>query len=643
MGAALVLHDITERKAAEVALAKSQQQLRLFIEQAPISIAMLDRNLNYVATSHRWIAEYGRGYSDLTGLNHFEVHPDVSDEWRRVYREALAGAIIENDDDHWIQADGSQHWLRWAVHPWTDESGKIGGIIISVENITERKAAELVLREREDDLNRAQAVGHIGSWRLDVRCNELKWSAETYRIFGIADGTPLSYETFLSNVHPDDREYVDEMWDSGLSGEPYDIEHRIVVGGKVKWVRVKAELEFDDKGELIGAFGTTQDVTERKKAELALQEANQRKDEFLALLAHELRNPMAVTTTAVYLLQNKGATDPETRRWATATISSQTDHLKRLVDDLLDVARIGRGKIALQKTQFDLVQLLTKVEQACRPLVDKRKQHFILTLPPLPVWVEADSARLTQVVTNLLENAIKFTPANGRIELALQAEGNEAVICVRDTGRGIAPELLSGIFDTFTQGEVTLARDEGGLGLGLALVKKLVEYHGGSVTASSEGKGKGAVFSARLPALAHPQPSLPPRYTVDSGKFCQRRILVAEDNAAAGEAMAQVLRHAGHSVRLAQDGAAAWAAAKKELPEIAIFDIGLPGMDGFALARSMRNLAGGRQLLLIALTGYGQAKYHTQSRTAGFDYHIVKPADIDQLLKLINAWEPAQA
>ena len=640
VGAVLVLHDVTERKTAEVALARSQKQLRLFVEQAPISIAMLDRHMKYIATSRRWIAEYGSGYDDLTGRNYYEVHPDVSDKWRNVHRDALAGAALENDDDQWIQADGTERWLRWAVHPWTDESGKIGGIIISAEDITERKAADLALREREDDLNRAQAVGHIGSWRLDVRRNELNWSAENFRIFGIAEGALLTYETFLSCVHPDDRKYVDDMWEAGLSGEPYDIEHRILVDGKIKWVREKAKLEVDDKGNLVGAFGTTQDVTERKQAELALQEANQRKDEFLALLAHELRNPMAVATTAVYLLQTKGLTDPETCRWATATISNQTDHLKRLVDDLLDVARIGRGKISLQKVQLDLVQLIGKVEQACRPLLDRRQQQFNHRLPTEPLWVEADSARLTQIVTNLLDNAIKFTPANGQIELSLQAEGNEAVISVRDTGRGIAAELLTGIFDTFTQGEVPLARDEGGLGLGLALVKKLTEYHGGSVMASSEGPGKGAVFTVRLPALSETRVAMPSSYKAAAIKVVERRILIAEDNATASEAMAKVLQHVGHSVRLAKDGVAALAAAKAELPEIAIFDIGLPAMDGFELARSIRNLPGGKRVLMIALTGYGQAKYYNRSRSAGFDYHIVKPADIDQLIGLINAWEP---
>jgi CheY-like chemotaxis protein len=391
---------------------------------------------------------------------------------------------------------------------------------------------------------------------------------------------------------------------------------------------------------LVGAFGTTQDVTERKQAELALQEANQRKDEFLALLAHELRNPMAVTTTAVYLLQNKGLTDPETCRWAAATISSQTEHLKRLVDDLLDVARIGRGKMALQKAQLDLAQLITKVEQACRPLIDRRLQHFILSLPSSPLWIEADSARLIQIITNLLENAIKFTPANGRIELSLRSEGNQAVICVRDTGRGIAPELLPRIFDTFTQGEVALARDEGGLGLGLALVKNLVELHGGSVNAASEGSGKGAEFTVRLLALPDHPPPVPSIHTLEGPKAAKRRILIAEDNALAAEAMAQVLRHAGHLVRLAHDGAAALAAAKAELPEIALFDIGLPAMDGYALARSMRSLPDGRRVLLIALTGYGQAKDHDRSRLAGFDYHMVKPADIEQLLGIISAWKP---
>ncbi len=279
----IILRDISERRKTEQALINSRRQLTTFVEQAPVSIAMFDRDLNYLATSHRWLADYGRGFSSLVGRNHYEVNPDLSEEWKRVHREALAGVAIKNDMDMWVKADGSKHWLRWAVHPWTDESGAVGGIIILAEDVTHARLVELALRASEDDLVRAQAVGKIGSWRLDVRRNELTWSAENYRIFEISEGTPLSYETFLSRVHPDDREYVDRMWKAGLAGELYDIEHRLLIDGKVKWVKEKAELEFDERGDVVGGFGITQDVTEPRLVKDHLHQANER----LAAIAAE--------------------------------------------------------------------------------------------------------------------------------------------------------------------------------------------------------------------------------------------------------------------------------------------------------------------------------------------------------------------
>lgn len=279
----VILRDISERRWAEQVLIASRKQLATLIEQAPVCIAMFDRNMNYIATSQNWLTDYGCGLADLSGRNHYEVHPDISEEWKQVHREALAGKSARRDRDMWVKPDGSRNWLRWAVHPWTDEAGTVGGIIISAENITRHILTEMALRASEDDLVRAQAVGNTGSWRLDVRRNELTWSAENYRIFGLPEGTPLTYETFLSRVHPDDRYFVDRMWQGALTGKPYAIEHRLLVDGAVKWVIEKAELEFDAAGALIGGFGITQDITGRRLMENQLQEAHDR----LATLAAE--------------------------------------------------------------------------------------------------------------------------------------------------------------------------------------------------------------------------------------------------------------------------------------------------------------------------------------------------------------------
>jgi len=391
----------------------------------------------------------------------------------------------------------------------------------------------------------------------------------------------------------------------------------------------------------MGAVLVAHDITVHKQTEQALLDIDQRKNEFLAVLAHELRNPMAVTATAAFLLQSKGLTDPAICNWAASTIANQTQLLKQLVDDLLDVERVNRGRIALIRTQFDLQLLVERVAREREALFAQRRQHFTLDANTGALWIDGDPARLTQVISNLLDNARKFTPEHGRIDLSLAREENEAVIRVRDTGRGISPALLPHVFEVFTQGQVTIARDEGGLGLGLSLVKGLVELHGGRVSASSAGPGKGAEFTVRLPALA--DVNRMPEKSPPQVKFAQKRnILLADDNAPAREGLRQVLENAGHEVRMAADGEEALASASGALPEIAIFDIGLPKMDGYELARRLRGLPDGDNLLLIALTGYGQESDRLHAIAAGFDYHLTKPADLRQLLEIIDNWIPAE-
>ena len=272
----VILRDVSDRRQAEEALDNSRRQLKTLIEQTPISIAMLDSDMNYLFTSRRWLEEYGRGNADLTGLNLYEVNPDVADYWKPVHQKALAGVSSSNDEELWVRADGSRYWVRWAVHPWANEAGGSGGILIFVEDVTRHKKTAEALKAIEDDLIHAQTVGAIGSWRLDVRRNELHWSAENYRIFGVPEGAPMNYEAFLSQVHPEDRSYVDRMWRDAIAGKPYDIEHRLLVGEKVKWVREKAELEFDREGVLLAGFGITQDITEKRLVENQLKAANDR-------------------------------------------------------------------------------------------------------------------------------------------------------------------------------------------------------------------------------------------------------------------------------------------------------------------------------------------------------------------------------
>ena len=381
-------------------------------------------------------------------------------------------------------------------------------------------------------------------------------------------------------------------------------------------------------------------TAELSAAVRALEDADRRKDHFLAVMAHELRNPLAPIVTAAYLLKLKGPEDRDTVAWATEIIGRQAAQMQRLIDDLLDVSRVSQGKIALRRKCLSLSEAVMQAAEASRPKIEQRKLHFSLDLPAQPIWVDADAARMVQIVTNLLDNAAKFTAPGGSIDLAVGFEDGEAVIRVRDTGEGISPELLPHIFEAFTQAENSLARDGAGLGLGLSLVSRLVAMHGGWVNAASAGIGKGAEFEVRLPALKE-APAV--RETAEAGHQVPaahaRRILIAEDNIAAAESLAGLLRHLGHAVTLAHDGAAALKAVGTEPPEVAILDIGLPEMDGYALARRLRELPGGDRALLVALTGYGTDADRLQARAAGFDHHLVKPADMRQLLALIEAGE----
>jgi signal transduction histidine kinase/ActR/RegA family two-component response regulator len=364
-----------------------------------------------------------------------------------------------------------------------------------------------------------------------------------------------------------------------------------------------------------------------------LEQNVRQRDDFLAMLAHELRNPLAPIRNAVELLRMQSRLDPEKVGWATDLVDRQAQQLTRMVDDLLDVSRITRGKISLRREPVELAMVIHHAVETSRPLIDSRRHHVSVVLPDEPLRVQADAARLTQVVTNLLNNAAKYTEEGGRIALIVERQGGEAVIRVRDTGIGIPAELLPRLFEPFLQGECSGKCVQGGLGLGLAVVRKLVEMHGGSVEAFSEGPGRGSEFVVRLPLLTKARPS---------GDRCRdgggqpagatgRRILVVDDNHDAADSLSMVLELAGHAVRVAYDGTSALAAARAFLPEVVLLDIGLPDLSGYEVARRLRQEPGLEKVLLVAMTGYGQEEDRRRSQEAGFHAHCVKPVDLKTL------------
>jgi signal transduction histidine kinase len=413
---------------------------------------------------------------------------------------------------------------------------------------------------------------------------------------------------------------------------------RVRKDGSMFWANVVITALYDRTGKLRGYAKLTRDLTERRKVE-ALEASERRTREFLAMLAHELRNPLAPIAASLQVLLRTPSHDSE-GELAKRVIQRQLSQLTRLVDDLLDVSRVTQSTIHLRRKAVDLGALARHAVDGARQWIDERGHQLLLELPAKPVAVDADEERLLQVLSNLINNAAKYTPRGGTVVVSVGVEGREAVIRVRDTGIGISPDLLETVFDLFVQGERSLARTEGGLGVGLSLVKQLVNMHGGSVEAHSGGAGKGSEFVVRLPAIdaasvpASGSGASPPEQR-GGGSSGSRRVLIVDDNADAGDMLAILLKEFGHDVRTAREGRGALAVAVEFKPEFVLLDIGLPEMSGYEVARRMRELPGLDRATYVAVTGYGQPSDRAESEQAGMKYHFVKPIDAAELQKLL--------
>jgi signal transduction histidine kinase/CheY-like chemotaxis protein len=382
---------------------------------------------------------------------------------------------------------------------------------------------------------------------------------------------------------------------------------------------------------------------ERMRLVQQLRLADRRKDEFLATLAHELRNPLAPVRNAIQVLQLKGPPVPELQ-WARDVIDRQMQQMTRLIDDLLDVSRISRGKIELRRERVNLVRVVQGAVETSRPLIEEQGHELKVALSPEPVFLDADVTRLAQVFGNLLTNAAKYTGRGGRIDLTAERQGSEVVVSVKDTGIGIPVGKLQSIFEMFAQVEGALGRSQGGLGIGLSLAERLVEMHGGSITAHSDGPGRGSEFVVRLP-VAVERPDDPP-VGEDDGRPAatpRLRILVVDDNRDGAESLGLMLQILGHDVRTAYDGAEAVQAAGDYRPDVVLLDIGLPKLNGYDACRRIRERSWGRNMAVVAVTGWGQDEDKQRSKAAGFDRHLVKPVSVDALVNLLAELQPAVA
>jgi PAS domain S-box-containing protein len=500
--------------------------------------------------------------------------------------------------------------------------------------------AEAEIRKNQELFRLVHIVAKIGHWEWNSVTDENKWSPEIEALYGLPPGQFAgNYEAWAKLVHPDDLAKAEQDVRRALETGKYFAEFRVVwPDGSVHWLEARALVFKDGHDKPRRIMGVNMDVTERKRAEEALRETDRRKDEFLAMLGHELRNPLAPLRNALSALQLQSSADPNVARLA-PMMERQLATLVGLVDDLLDVSRISRGKIELRKQAVDLTALTARAAESARPALDEHRHRFELDAPSEPVWAEADAARVEQVLSNLLSNAARYTPPGGHVRLSLVRSGPEAVLRVRDTGIGIRAEDLPAVWETFRQAGRVEGRASEGLGLGLTLVRRLVELHGGTVGVASDGPDKGSEFTVRLPAL--PEGAEPPQRveTPETPSVAPEglRVLVVDDNRDAADSLALVLQLAGHQTRTAGDGPQALAAAREFRPQSAFVDIGLPGgMDGYEVARRLRQEAGLEQMLLVAVTGYGTPEDVARAKEARFDHHVTKPADTDLVRRLLT-------
>jgi PAS domain S-box-containing protein len=491
-----------------------------------------------------------------------------------------------------------------------------------------------VLRRQEAGLRLALDAGQMGSFEWDIRTGEIRWSENLERIHGMPAGTfGGTFESFKTLIHPEDRErVVAAIWRSVETRADYETEFRSAdTAHGVRWLMGKGKVVADEGGEAGLMIGVCIDITKQKLAESELLAANRRKDEFLAMVSHELRNPLAAILNASALLEHGGGSpgNPIVGQ-AAATIRRQSAQLVRIVDDLLDVSRLQAGKLSLASAPLDLASV---VESCVRDFVARglfaRHSHEVrCQVAP----VSGDAARLGQVVSNLLTNAIKYTPAGGHVAIDVRSAGGHAVLTVKDTGVGIAADLLPRIFDLFVQSDRGLDRPEGGLGLGLTIVRSIVTAHGGHVEALSGGPGAGTEVVVHLPLAAGPA-GAGDAAAAAARPSTRQRILLVDDNDDARESISALLRIAGHEIHQAREPLEGLALAARAPLDLAILDVGLPGFDGFELGRRLKER--NPSLRLIALTGYGQADYRRRGAEVGFEAYLVKPADLELLLDKI--------
>jgi len=620
----------------------TEERFRLLVEGIQdYAIFLLDRS-GHIASWNagaRRIKGYEAG--EIIGKHFSTFYPQKAmDEGLPAFELKEAARVGRFENEGWrVRKDGTQFWANVIITAIRDAGGNVTAFSKVTRDLTERRQHEERLRQSEERFRLLlEGVEDTAVFMLDADGQVSSWNAGAQKILGYRPEEIIgqSFERFFLPEDVEAGRPAEELRVAVLNRRSEERGWRMRKDGTRFWADVVVTSLHDPDGRLRGFAKVTRDLSDRKRME-GLEEQGRNLTEFLAMLAHELRNPLAPIRNAAAILSMVRDASPQVA-WCREVIERQTAHLTRLVDDLLDVSRITRGKLRLEGAIMDLNAAVTRAVETVQPFIEHRGHRLQVSLGKEAVPVNGDVTRLTQVVINLLNNSAKYTPEGGDIRLEVFTRGRDAVIRVTDTGAGIAPHLLERIFDLFTQGERTLARSEGGLGIGLTLARRIVQMHGGSIAATSDGAGKGSAFTVRLPRIDLTPVNAPTAGALGLSPGALRHsVLVVDDNVDSASSMAMMLRLVGHEVRVEHDGPAALERVAAEAPDVVLLDIGLPGMDGYEVARHLRARPDGHALRIYAMTGYATQEDRMKSREAGFDGHLVKPVMPAELLGLILA------
>ncbi len=642
----VVVEETTERKRAEEVLRRSEERFRALARASSQVLYSMSPDWSGMLTLQGGDFLAVNGTPNRNWLQEY-IHPDDRQRVLEAVDRAVQTGSVFDLEHRVLLLDGTVGWSSSRAVPVHNAAGEIVEWFGAASDITARKRAEEAVRQSQSRLTAALEIAELGIWEYDVAAARTSHDDRCREVFGISGGQ-VSNDEMFDLVHPQDRPRVKQEVAAALDPRGnglYDTEYRIVrPDGTERWVAVRghgSRSGGDAAGIARRFVGTLMDITNRKEAEEALRKANRqlaeadrRKDEFIAILSHELRNPLAPIRYALPLLERETLGDAAAR--AVSVINRQVHHLVRLVDDILDVSRLTRGKIELRRERVTLESILGAATEAASPAIVSGRHTLTASLPDEPIWVDGDSGRITQALTNLLNNSAKYTPAGGQITLEATRQDGQAVIRVRDNGIGIDPQALPTLFEMFRQinrGD----RAQGGLGVGLAFAKRLVEMHGGSIEAHSAGAGRGSEFVVRLPVIAEAQASdlqaAASATRVASGRL---KVLVVDDNADFVQMLSTSLESAGHDVRKALDGRSAVAVAVSYRPDVVLLDLGMPVMGGLEVARELRRRPETADVRLVALTGWGQAQDRRRTEEAGFHHHLTKPTDPQELQALLE-------